>query len=81
MTKADKIFTKILGYQIGMKVRFEGMRDGRKVWFIGFISWIPEERSGMFLITRDKKPYLVFPRFEPQFEVIKAEVRGDSVER
>lgn len=74
MTKADKVFVRILGYQIGMKVRFEGVRDGRKVWFTGFLSFVPEDRKGMFLITRDKRPYLLFPKFEHQFEMIKAEV-------
>lgn len=69
MKKECKVFPRILGYQVGMRVRFKGWEH--KVWMTGSIWSIPSDRKGMYLICRDdKKPYNLFPRQEWEFELI-----------
>ena len=74
MNKEKRVLIRILGYQVGMRVRFKGYsRDSFSIiWITGTIwSAPPTGKEGMFLIKRDdKKPYNLFPMFERDFELI-----------
>jgi len=84
LNKEKRVLIRILGYQVGMRVRFKGYSSGTgtlpKIWMTGTIWSVPPNgREGMFLIKRDdKKPYNLFPMFERDFELIGENENGEE---